>query len=478
MYGTPAFAPPAVLRRWRPDREALALSAVLAAMALVVLDAAMVGVSLPAIAHSLEVTPAQSVRVVSLYQTAVVMALLPCAALGESLGGRRIFLGGLALFTAAAALAAWAPSLAWLAAARFVQGLGAAAVMALGIALLREALPPRLVGAAIGWNALTVGLCCAAGPALAAMIVASSSWHWLFIVHLPLALAALLAGRALPAPAGTGRRPSWRSMALSGLAFASLIFGAEALATRPGAAAALLAVSVLSFSILYRREAAGASPLIPFDLLRAPAFRRSVLASICCFAGQAAGLLALPFYLLATGETALATGLHMSAWPAAAASAALVSGRLATRIAPSRLCAAGAGLLAAGLAGAALVPPGQAPLLLTACTVLCGLGFGLFQVPNNRVMLLAAPLARSAAAGGLQGTARLLGQACGAVVLTLLLVWAPAMDAPRLALAAGAVFALAAAAVSAIKAGPGIGEPAAAVGAAGDSDGRRPHPSV
>ena len=95
-------------------RRSAAIAAVLAAVVLVVLDSAIANVALPTIARSLQVTPAMSVWVVTAYQMALVMALLPCAALGESLGFRRVFTFGVALFTAASALCALSPSLPWL----------------------------------------------------------------------------------------------------------------------------------------------------------------------------------------------------------------------------------------------------------------------------------------------------------------------------------------------------------------------------
>ncbi len=105
-------------------RRHYATLAIMATMVLVVLDGAIANVALPTIARSLHVSSAASVWVVSAYQLALVMALLPCAALGESLGLRRVFTGGVALFTAASLLCALSPSLPWLVAARFVQGLG------------------------------------------------------------------------------------------------------------------------------------------------------------------------------------------------------------------------------------------------------------------------------------------------------------------------------------------------------------------
>ena len=437
-----------------PRRKA-AIAAVLAAMVLAVLDAAIANVALPNMARSLQVTPGMAVWIITAYQTALVMGLLPCAALGESLGYRRVFTMGVALFTAASALCALAPSLPWLVAARFLQGLGGAAIMALGIALLRMVVPQRELGAAIGWNALAVALSSAAGPTIGAVLLSGASWPWLFALNLPLGGLVLLACRALPDLAGTARPLDRFSVALNAAVFASLVVGAEVLVEQPVLAAALLAASAISLAVLIRREMPRAAPLIPLDLLRAESFRISVLASVCCFAGVTMGLLALPFYLQhSLGQDTLMTGLYMTPWPLTVAVAAPLSGYLANRISTAWLCAAGGACLALGLAAASLWPLHGSALPLVPITMLCGLGFGLFQVPNNRSMFFSAPPERAGAAGGMQGTARLAGQTAGGVVMSLLFTVASVESAPRVGLGIGAVLTLAAGLVSLLRVKP------------------------
>ena len=439
----------------RGPRRNAAIAAVLAAMVLAVLDAAIANVALPSMARSLQVTPGMAVWIITAYQTALVMGLLPCAALGESLGYRRVFTMGVALFTAASALCALAPSLPWLVAARFLQGLGGAAIMALGIALLRMVVPPRELGAAIGWNALAVALSSAAGPTVGAVLLSGASWPWLFALNLPLGGLVLLACRALPDLAGTARPLDRFSAALNAAVFASLVVGAEVLVERPVLAAALLTAAAISLAALIRREMPKAAPLIPLDLLRGESFRISVMASVCCFAGVTMGLLALPFYLQhSLGQDTLMTGLYMTPWPLTVAVAAPLSGHLAIRVPTAWLCAAGGTCLALGLAAASLWPLHGSALPLVPITMLCGLGFGLFQVPNNRNMFLSAPPERAGAAGGMQGTARLAGQTAGGVVMSLLFTVASVDAAPRVGLGIGAVLTLAAGLVSVLRVKP------------------------
>lgn len=437
-----------------PRRKA-AIAAVLAAMVLAVLDAAIANVALPTMAQSLRVTPGMAVWIITAYQTALVMGLLPCAALGESLGYRSVFTMGVALFTAASALCALAPSLPWLVAARFLQGLGGAAIMALGIALLRMVVPPRELGAAIGWNALAVALSSAAGPTISAVLLSGASWPWLFALNLPLGGVVLLACRALPDLAGTARPLDRFSVALNAAVFASLVVGAEVLVEQPVLAVALLAASALSLAALIRREIPRAAPLIPLDLLREESFRLSVMASVCCFAGMTMGLLALPFYLQhSLGQDTLMTGLYMTPWPLTVAVAAPLSGHLSNRVPTAWLCAAGGTCLALGLAAASLWPLHGSVLPLVPITMLCGLGFGLFQVPNNRNMFLSTPPGRAGAAGGMQGTARLAGQTAGGVMMSLLFTVASVESAPRVGLGIGAALTLAAGLVSVLRVKP------------------------
>ena len=436
-------------------RRTTAIASVLAAMVLVVLGAAIANVALPMIARSLQVTPAMSVWIITAYQTALLMALLPCAALGESLGYRWVFTVGVALFIGASALCALSQSLEWLVAARFLQGLGGAAVMALGVALLRSVILPRQLGAAISWNALAVALSSAAGPTIGAAILSVTGWPWLFAVNVPLGVLVLLATRALPNVSGTARRLDLFSVALNAGAFASLVIGVELLPARPALAAVLLAIAAVLLVALVRREVPKAAPLIPIDLLRSDSFRISVTASVCCFAGVAAAMVALPFYLQhGLGQDALMTGLYMTPWPLTAAVTAPFAGRLANRVSTAWLCAGGGVCLAIGLMAAALWPLQGHPLPLALLTMLCGLGFGLFQVANNRNMFLSAPLERSGAAGGMQGTARLAGQTSGALIITLLFSLTSVDAAPRIGLGIAAALTLAAGLVSALPVRP------------------------
>jgi DHA2 family multidrug resistance protein-like MFS transporter len=435
----------------RPDRarRTSAIFAVLSAMTLVVLDAGVANVALPSLGRALDVAPSSAILVVTAYQAGLVMALLPAGALGERFGHARVFTVGVIVFAAASGLCATATSLGWLAAARWVQGLGGAAIMALGVALLRFTVPTARLGSAIGWNALTVALASAAAPSIGALILSVAGWPALFAVNLPLAAATLIAARALPSTPRKATSPDRTSMALNASAFGLFVLAAEHAPRHVRASAGLCAVAACALAALVARERARAEPLLPLDLLARRPFRSSVIASVCCFAGQSGGLVALPFLLQhELGQSPLAAGLCITAWPLSVAAAAPVAGRLADRVSTAWLCAVGGACLATGLSGMAALPAAGGPVLLVPCLALAGVGFGLFQTPNNRNMFLSAPASRSGAAGGLQGTARVTGQTIGALIMSALFSLAPGNAAPRTGLAMGAAFALSAAVVS------------------------------
>jgi len=433
-------------------RRYWAMFALLAAIILVVLDAAIANLALPTIARTLGISSAASVWVVTAYQVAIVMFLLPAGAAGESFGYRRLFMAGVSLFTLASAACAFSTSLPMLVVARFLQGVGSAAVMALGVGLLRFIYPKHLLGAAIGWNAIAIALAGAAGPSVGAAILSVTDWPWLFAINIPIGVIAFVAAWSMPTPRPHGRRLDIASIALNAVTFGCLFFGIDRMVGEPGLGIGLLVAAATGLVWLIRRELPKASPLVPLDLLRERTFRLSVIASVCCFIGQMAGLVALPFYLQhELGRSAATAGLVMTAWPLTVAVVAPLSGRFADRFSNDTLCVVGGLSLAAGLALAAFWPLQGSLAPLIPALMLSGFGFGLFQTPNNRNMLLAAPRERSGAAGGMQGMARLSGQTGGSVVMLLLFGLMTDTSAPHVGLAIGAVMATVAALVSGLK---------------------------
>lgn len=163
------------------------------------LDTAIANIALPAIAVDLHASPADVIWVVNVYQIAMVATLLPLAALGEVVGHRRIYLGGLLLFTLASLLCACAWSSPSLLTARVLQGLGAGGIMSVNTALVLFIYPGRLQGRGFGYNALVVATAFTLGPTIASGILATGPWTWLSAVNIPFGVVAILVGlKTLP----------------------------------------------------------------------------------------------------------------------------------------------------------------------------------------------------------------------------------------------------------------------------------------
>ncbi|MFO7325066.1 MAG: MFS transporter [Pseudomonadota bacterium] len=418
------------------------------AISMAVLDSTIVNVALPTIAAEMSAAAATSIWVVNAYQLAITALLLPLAALGDRIGYHRVYLPGVAIFIAGSAACAASRSLGALVVSRMFQGVGAAAVLSMNAALVRSTWPQSLLGKGMGYNALVLSVSAAAGPTVAALVLSVAGWPWLFLVNIPFGLAALAIGiRALPRSSGHGGRPNYVSALLSAVALASLIYGIESLAREgPAAGLLLVAVALVSGTLLVRREWTRPAPLLPLDLLRRPIFSLSIATSVTSFAAQMLALVTMPFLLQAIMDRSVAeTGLLMTAWPLAVGMTAPLAGRLADRHPAGLLGGIGLVVFAAGLVALSMLDgrPGNADILWR--MALCGAGFGFFQSPNNRTIVTAAPRERSGAAGGMLATARLLGQTTGAVAVATAFHWTGLASGPallRLAAAAALVAAV------------------------------------
>lgn len=422
----------------QPARRRAMLVIILGIM-VAVLDGTIVNLALPGIARELQASPSHAIWVVNAYQIATLVMLLPLASLGDLVGYRRVYLVGMAVFTVSSIGATFADSLATLIAARTFQGLGAAGIMSVNAALVRLTFPSALLGRGMAINSMVVATSSVAGPSVAAAILSVASWPWLFAINVPLGAITLALGlKALPfnrvAPAA-GLRFSPIDVALNVLMFSLVFLGVDRLGVREGgvpggaqaSAWAILLAGVAVGFVYLRRQRRLAVPLFPIDLLRIPVFALSMGTSVAAFCAQMLAYIALPFLLLEVyGRSHIEAGLLITAWPLAIVAMAPIAGRLIGRYPDGLLGGIGLGLLAIGLALLAALPahPGNADIAWR--MALCGLGFGLFQSPNNHTIVTSPPAHRSGAASGMLGTARLTGQTLGAVVLAgVFSIWTP-----------------------------------------------------
>jgi MFS transporter, DHA2 family, multidrug resistance protein len=426
-----------------------AILAIALGLTLAVLDGGIANVALPTIATDVHTSAANSIWVVNAYQLAVTISLLPLSSLGEIYGYRRIYQGGLILFTIASLVCAMSTSLLTLTLARVLQGFGAAGIMSVNSALIRFIYPRRWLGRGLGLNATVGSIASALGPTVAAAILAVAPWPWLFAVNVPLGiLGAFIAFRALPETPHSGVRFDSSSALLQGLAFGTFLFAVTEMGHGDSWAhvGIELLIASVSGTILVVRQLSRTAPMLPVDLFRIPLFALSVASSICSFIAQALGQISMPFlfqhqFML----DQVMTGLLMTPWPLMVAVIAPFTGRLADRYPAGLLGGCGMVVMALGLAAMSVLPDHPGTFDIVWRMTICGLGFGFFNTPNNRAIITSAPPIRAGGASGMQATARLLGQSMGAALVALIFTAFPAhgpVVALTVASAAAAVAAL------------------------------------
>lgn len=430
-----------------------AILAVAFGVSLSVIDGAIANVALPTMARMLGISSANSIWIVNAYQLAIVVSLLSFSALGDVIGYRKIYIGGLGIFIVASLGCTLSDSLATLVTARVCQGFGAAAITSVNTTLIRLIYPRRHLGRGMGVNATVVAVSSVAGPTLASGILSIATWPWLFAINIPIGLiACLLSYRFLPKnPVRIrGRHFDWRDGLMNALTFGLLIASIEGYShgLKPSYIGISVILLVVIGTLFVRSQLHKPYPILPFDLLRIPIFSVSVATSICSFLGQMLALVALPFYLQhACGYSDVATGLLMTAWPAIIMVVAPVAGILVERIHAGLLGGLGLTAMAVGLVLLAWLPEHPSNGDIVWRLVLCGAGFGLFQSPNNSILIASAPPERSGSASGMLATARLVGQTTGAALMALLFHLVPDNSTHTALLLAGG-FALAGAIVS------------------------------
>ncbi len=437
----------------------LGFSAVAVGTVMATLDGSIVNVALPTLRRDLHASYVGVEWIVAGYLLVISALLLSAGRLGDLLGHRRVYSGGLLLFTIGSGLCGASNGLGPLVAARAVQALGAAAMMAMGPAIVTAIFPPERRGRALGAITSVVAIGLTLGPTLGGFIVQHLSWRWIFLPNLPIGVAgALWAARVLPRT-----RPSHppaldrRGGLLLAVALGTGV-GAIQASSEGGARPAALAIGALVAAVLLLRHVRRApAPVVDPALFASRVFTAGLVAGLFSYAALFASTLLTPFFLAhVKGLSAAALGAMLTAIPLALSVASPAAGWLSDRFGPRLLCPIGMTVLASGLATLALAGPGDGLPSIAARLALCGIGMGLFQPPNNSAVMGALPRERLGSGGGMLATARNVGMVAG-IALSGALFRARGgasgttegfLAGYRAALLAGAGLALAAGAVS------------------------------
>jgi EmrB/QacA subfamily drug resistance transporter len=399
------------------------LAALSLAMLLPSLSTSIANIALPTLTQAFEASFGQVQWVVLAYLLALTTVIVSVGRLGDIVGRKRLLLAGILLFTAGAGLSGLAPALWLLIAARAIQGVGAAVMMTLSIALVHESVPPEKAGSALGLLGTMSAVGTALGPSLGGLLIAAAGWRSIFLIAVPLGAVAFVLGRRLPESSATpGRdRPGFDKLGTLLLATA---LGAFSVATTFGGGSfgslniALLIGAVAALALFLLSQARSPTPLIPLETMRRPAIRTGLVAGVLVSTVLMTTMVVGPFYLSgALGLQSAIVGLVMSIGPAVVALCGVPAGRAADRFGSGRTTIIGLIGILTGCLLLSLLPANLSLLGYIPAAAVLTLGYALFQTSNNLAVMAGATPDQRGVVSGMLNLSRNLGLICGASVM-------------------------------------------------------------
>ncbi|GBQ47355.1 MFS transporter [Komagataeibacter sucrofermentans] len=391
---------------------------VFCAVFLSVLDYAIANIALPQISAELAIPASLSVWVVNAYQLSNAMLLLPVARLSDRLGAKRLCVAGLLIIIAGSLLCAMAHTFPVLVAGRLIQGVGGSCIMSVSSALVRQIYPHARLGQGLAINALVIAFGFAVSPGVSSAILYLANWRWLFLFNIPYALLLLFPlFRYVPLRIVSRARVDGLPLVLTACCLGAPLLSFDMLAHGGHAALAGLAAVVMGAcaTVLIRRERGSEAPVLPVDLLCSRDF---LAAFMVCFIGYITAnffMVSIPFTLTTYfHRTVIHSGLLITFWPLGMVMGGPLVARAADRVQAGLLSSFGLALVGAGFLCLYFLPCNTADPALCALFLMAGVGFSFFVSPNNKAMMVAAPLHRSASASAMISVGRIMGQSVGA----------------------------------------------------------------
>jgi EmrB/QacA subfamily drug resistance transporter len=399
-------------------------------------------VALPAIGREMGLDAVDLSWVATSYLLSAAVFLVPFGKLADIHGRKRVFVGGLLVYTATSTLCALAPSFPFLLAGRVAQGLGGGMIFGTGVALLTSIFPPGKRGLALGVNVAAVYLGLSLGPPLGGLLTQQLGWRSVFAANVPLgAIAAAMAAWGLVGEwrESPGDRLDVPGAVLYGAGLSALMYGLGRLPSSTGGALAGGGVVALAAFVAWERRAE--HPLLEMALFaQNRVFAFSNLAALINYAATfAVGFLLSLYFQSVRGLSPQAAGGILTAQPLVMAALSPFAGRLSDRVDPRVVASSGMGLITVGLALLALVGPATPVAFLVVCLLLLGAGFSLFSSPNTNAVMASVEKRSYGVASATLATMRLVGQMLSMGVASLVLALSVGREAVGPERAAGFV---------------------------------------
>lgn len=391
------------------------------------LDSSIVNVALPNMAAELRVSTGSIAWVVSAYLIVISVCILLFGKLGDIKGQGKIFRIGLLVFTIGSFLCGVTHTLPLLIAARSIQAIGAGASMANSQGIITRTFPPEERGRALGINGAFVALGTLVGPALGGLIISFASWEYLFWVNVPIGLFAFLANLRF---SGAEDTQTDEKLDFWGFILFTLWIGPLFVALEYGQTVGFLnplilvcfAVSVAAMIVFFFVERKVIPPLLDFDIFRNKWFSISIFCGFTSFVAISCSNIILPFYLQnALSMSAGQSSLYMTIYPLVLVLTAPVSGYVSDKIGPEILTLVGLALTSGGLYLMSGLNEHPSYWMIGLYIGVMSLGNGLFQSPNNSLVMSMVPQEKLGVGGSVNALVRNIGMVVGIALSTTIL---------------------------------------------------------
>ena len=390
---------------------------------MVVLDNLVVNVALPSIHRDLGASIQALEWTVNAYVLAYAVLLLTGAALGDRFGRKRMFVAGIALFTASSAAAALAPSTGLLIAARASQGVGAAIVTPLTLTLLADAFPPERRGVALGvWSGIS-GVAVALGPLVGGAVIQAASWHWIFWINVPIGVVLVtLASMRLVESHGPSQKLDLGGLALASTGLFGIVFGlvrSQSLGWTNATVVISLAAGVVLVLGFITYELRASAPMLPLSFFAKRSFAVTNVVSLAMYFGMFGSIFFLSQYLQdVLHNTPLQAGVKLLVWTGATMVVSPLAGFFSERYGSRWFMVAGLALQGLGLGWAASIASIDVSYSsLLGPFILAGSGMALVFAPSANAILASVRTDQAGQASGATNAIRELGGTLGIAVL-------------------------------------------------------------
>ncbi|HUO69214.1 MAG TPA: DHA2 family efflux MFS transporter permease subunit [Solirubrobacteraceae bacterium] len=404
-------------------RRGWTLGIVSTGLFMVVLDNLVVSVALPSIRRELGASIQALEWTVNAYVLAYAVLLLTGAALGDLLGRKRVFIAGITLFTASSAVAALAPSIGVLIAARASQGVGAAIATPLTLTLLADAFPPSQRGLALGiWSGIS-GIAVALGPLVGGAVIELSSWHWIFWINVPIGIVLVpLAAARLQESRGPARRLDVRGLMLVSTGLFGVVYGLVRSQSQGWTSPEVMIALIIGVALVLafiRYELTVDQPMLPMRFFANRTFAVTNVVSLTMYFGMFGSIFFLSQFLQnVLHNTPLQAGVKLLVWTGATMIVSPLAGFFSERYGSRLFMIAGLALQAIALGWlATLASVGQSYASMIAPFILAGSGMALVFAPAANAVLSSVRTDEAGQASGATNAIRELGGVLGVSVL-------------------------------------------------------------